>query len=384
MAWLSGHNAPAFRLTVDGVDISSRIEKRLISLSMTDNRGLEADELTIELSDHDGRLPFPPLGGEARLELGWAGEALIDKGSFIIDEVGWQAAPGRLSITARSVNLCEKMNVKKERSWHGATIGAIVKTIAEEAKIEAVIADGLASVEIRHRDQTNESDASFLTRLARDFDAIAAAKAGRLLFFRKGRGQTASGRPLPAMTIRMIDGDQPKIAIANRNRYNRVEAFWIDRASGQKKNVVFRKKDGAEDGVERVEKRKKTKADAQASPAGNTYTLRHAFASEEEAREAALSTWKRLQRGRIGFQMTLAMGRADLFPERPVSVEGVRAEIDGLDWIITKASHSLSDGGFTTALELELLSDLEAEEGGAAEGGADEEEDGAEIGEEGL
>ena len=36
--------SPRFALTVDGMDITSKIQGRLISLTMTDNRGFEADE----------------------------------------------------------------------------------------------------------------------------------------------------------------------------------------------------------------------------------------------------------------------------------------------------------------------------------------------------
>ena len=60
---------PVFRLTVDGNDIAQLISPRLIALDLTDNRGLEADQLSVTLSDHDGLLAIParrraaPLAG---------------------------------------------------------------------------------------------------------------------------------------------------------------------------------------------------------------------------------------------------------------------------------------------------------------------------------
>ena len=50
-----------------------------------------------------------------------------------------------------------------------------------------------------HLDQTNESDASFLMKLARQYGAIASVKDGNLLFIRQGQGRTASGKPLPVI-----------------------------------------------------------------------------------------------------------------------------------------------------------------------------------------
>lgn len=55
--------------------------------------------------------------------------------------------------------------------------------------------------------------------------------------------------------------------------------------------------------------------------------------------------------------------RADLYPETPVTVKGFKAVIDQQAWTITKVTHTLGDGGYTTALELEVkLSDVEYEE----------------------
>jgi len=37
--WINGQqNSPAFRLTMDGADITQKLEKRLLSLTITDNR----------------------------------------------------------------------------------------------------------------------------------------------------------------------------------------------------------------------------------------------------------------------------------------------------------------------------------------------------------
>lgn len=51
--------------------------------------------------------------------------------------------------------------------------------------------------------------------------------------------------------------------------------------------------------------------------------------------------------------MTLARGRADLYPEMHGTVSGFKADINNQDWIIAKATHSIDDGGFKTQLELE-------------------------------
>ncbi|EFJ8196132.1 phage late control D family protein, partial [Escherichia coli] len=54
---------------------------RLMSLSLTDNRGFEADQLTITLDDADGQLQLPPRGARLTVLIGWKGEPLTEKGT---------------------------------------------------------------------------------------------------------------------------------------------------------------------------------------------------------------------------------------------------------------------------------------------------------------
>ncbi|WP_339058328.1 hypothetical protein [Candidatus Regiella endosymbiont of Tuberolachnus salignus] len=53
------------------------------------------------------------------------------------------------------------------------------------------------------------------------------------------------------------------------------------------------------------------------------------------------------------FSLQLAQGWADLIPETPINVSGFKAEIDQANWILTTATHTLNDQGFTTALAVE-------------------------------
>lgn len=71
--------APAFMLKLDNEDITQDFSDRLISLTMTDNRGFEADQLDIELDDTDGQIAMPPRGATLTLWLGWQGAALIKR-----------------------------------------------------------------------------------------------------------------------------------------------------------------------------------------------------------------------------------------------------------------------------------------------------------------
>jgi len=87
-------------------------------------------------------------------------------------------------------------------------------------------------------DQTNESNASFLIKLARQFGATASVKDGHLLFIRQGQGRTASGKPLPVITMTRKAGDSHRFSLADRGAYTGVIASWLYTREPAKKETT--------------------------------------------------------------------------------------------------------------------------------------------------
>ncbi|MJH75845.1 late control protein D, partial [Salmonella enterica subsp. enterica] len=199
--------SPAFSITIEGKDVTTVMDARLISLTLTDNWGFEADQLDLELDDADGLIALPRRGAVIQLALGWKGQPLFPKGAFTVDEIEHSGAPDRLTIRARSADFRETLNTRREKSWHQTTVGKVVKEIAARHNLKVALGKDLTDKALDHMDQTNESDASFLMKLARQYGAIASVKDGNLLFIRQGQGRTASGKPLPVITITRKVGD---------------------------------------------------------------------------------------------------------------------------------------------------------------------------------
>lgn len=334
---MKNYPQPDYELTVNGVNITPKVGKRLIDLQLTESRGEEADQLSITLDDADGRMAIPPKGATIAVKLGWVGQ-LVDKGTFIVDETEHSGTPDKISIRARSAELAKSLRERISRSYHDTTVGAVVQEIAAANSLPAKVAPELAAKPVQHMDQTNESDMHFLTRLAKLHDAVATVKKGTLVFLRTNSRTTASGQELGAVHITRMDGDQHRWHTADRTSYTAVRAYWHDGKSARRKGVV------AGNGDE-----------------GSTKTLKDTYANQADAMEAAKAELQRVDRGAATLSLTLALGRPQLMPQSPVTVEGFKPEIDGEGWLVKSVEHSIADGGYTTKLECERLGSGDAE-----------------------
>lgn len=341
-------NKPAFRVTLEGRDLTATIAPLLISLTITEKRGGEADQLELVIDDSAGTLAIPKEGARLQVALGWEKVAegsdlplgLVDKGSFKVDEAEWGGPPDLITIRARSADLTGLYRQRRERSHRQTTIGAIVRKVAEENGLTAHVAPALASIAVDVVAQDQVSDMALIRRLGRRHDAAATVQNGRLIFAPIGAGVTASGRAIPAGTITKRDGDKYTYKRASRSQYSAVEARHHNQATGRRETV-------------RVDRESGSAAGSGAGGRG-VRRLRRIYHNEADARHGARSEAQRMDRAAAEFEMTLALGRPDLYPERPITASGFKPEIDAKRWLIAECAHSVdATGGLKTSLKLE-------------------------------
>jgi phage protein D len=372
------HLVPIYQLSYAGEDLTQKLKDRLISLTLTDNRGFETDQLDIELDDSDGLLALPKRNRQISLALGWKASGLVDKGLFTVDEIEHIGSPDRVLIRARSADMTDGLVTQRERSFHKKTVGDIVRSIATQHKLIPVINPELDKQRIDHLDQANESDANLLSRLAQLFDAIATVKQNRLLFMPIGEARTVNGKILSTTTLTRASGDSHRFSVAGRDSYLGVKAYYQDKQKAKRGEVIVGEKINktTEEKIpgrspkktkKRIKKRptvKKREAETTSVPPNelsaddlnhdNLKVLRHTYANKKNAQRAAQAEWQRLQRGVASFSMTLAHGQPELFTEMPVTLRGWKPEIDHAAWIITRVVHTLSSDSYTTTLALEV------------------------------
>ncbi len=328
-------------VTLDGTDITDRMNPRLISLSLTEKRAGEADDLEIVLDDRDGKLAIPKKGVVLKVSIGWAQGTglplgLVDKGEFKVDEVCASGPPDIITIRARSADFTSVFRVRRERAYIGKTVKHILTAIAVANGLKPSIDATLGEKVIPALGSGSKSDAALVRELGHRFDAVATVKAGTLIFAPIGNGVTAGGKPIEAISVdrKDVKDGHFDFQTADRDTYDGVEAVWHDRATGRHVSIVV---GGAGD--------------------HHPKRLRKIYATETDARQAAEGELNRMNRAGEKLSFDMALGRPDFYPDRAVTVTGFKAEINAGKWLTTEVTHAMDgQGGLIGRLQLETAS----------------------------
>jgi phage protein D len=317
----------AYKITADGANITALIADRLLMAEITDEAGVKSDRLTLTIDDRDQRLEFPEPGAKLEVSLGYVGQALVRMGTYTVDEVEVSGPAREMTIRATAADMTGNIKAPKERSWPQVTLGTLVRTIAADNSLQPAIAADLAARQLGHVDQT-ESDMQLLQRICAEQGATCKVADGRLVVASHASGKAASGADLPAATILVGQCESWTAVVAGRNEYKAVRAYWQD-----------------------VKKANRTGVTAGAGTP--MLTLKNSYTNADEAKRAAESKLKSLQRGAVKISISGLIGDPTMSAERTVSLVGFRQGVDGDNWVINSVAHRFGSDGYTCGLELE-------------------------------
>jgi len=310
---------PAFRIEANGGDITRLIADRLLSMRLNEQAEQQSDSLEITLDDRDKRIPVPSNGTWLRVWLGYSsgGRKPVYMGAFAVDEVELSMGPRSMVIKATASNTAPTLQKEQRtKSWHNTTLGAVVQEIAGRHNVVPVIKGALASQQIKHEDQTNESDQAFLTRLAEKFKATIKPADGKLVVVPRGATDNAG-----SVTIRQEEVTNWRATLKNRGAYGGVKAKWLDRTVNKEKVVTAGESGGA-------------------LP---VFEEKQLYKTQAEAQKAAESRLQSLRAGEVRVNITLP-GRPDVNAEGMVTLTGFRGEVDGT-WNVKNVTHDLGCSG---------------------------------------
>lgn len=337
-----------FRLYADSVEITAAVRDRLLELVVTDEAGIQSDELKLTLDDRrreDGAIAeLPRIGTSLTVSLGYAESTLVSLGRFIVDELEIRAPPATLTVSAKAADMVGPFRSPKTRSWDETTLGKIVEKIAGEHRYTPKFDPELGRIAIGHLDQTEESDMALLTRLAGKHDAVAKPVAGFLVLAKQGAVKSVTGLTLSTITLKASDlaewryqhsarklGGSGATQEANTQlppppATGGTKAYWWDFGLGERREVTTGKPPYQE--------------------------IRYVHATEAEAKAAAATRKNTGERGQGELSFSLP-GDPRLAAEGRLTLN-LRSSIP-TDWSIKRVEHRLGSQGYTTQVECERI-----------------------------
>lgn len=326
---------PKAKVAVDGVPVSGLFFARLISLTVIDREGIQSDTLQMEFSDDFPHFQSPRRGAIVTVTI-IAGLGNSYVGAFVVDRVEFQCRPYKIIVNAHSADLRTGMKTNRNKHWDKKSVREIVEEKAGDYGLQAKIADAVSGHVYEWLGQQDESDLSFLERLARRHGALFTIKNGTLLWLERGAGKTADGTVLPPVTITAFSVLQGacRVSETDVDRFKTIKAYWQDRMGSKRQEVVV-------------------DADPEAD---GEHVLRDPFSSKEEAEAAAKAAAREMTRGLVECSCSIE-GRPNLMAGLPVIFAGLRPNVDGREFLLDQVTHTFTKSGLRTAFTGKLKAD---------------------------
>uniref|UniRef100_A0A6M3KML7 Putative tail protein n=1 Tax=viral metagenome TaxID=1070528 RepID=A0A6M3KML7_9ZZZZ len=314
---------------------ASIINERLQSWELIDAAGRQSDQLTLRVLA-DGLSNLPTEGQIIGLALGFDG-ALVDKGEFKITRVRPRIFPNVLTIIATAAPFVVKDETefkrRKSRSWSDTTVGKIFSDVVRSHGFSPRIAPELSGVAVKHIDQTDETDMSFLTRLAKQHDAVTKPVDQLYIFAKRGQLKTISGQTLKSVRLSLPQQNKP-----TSESFINAEADFPSRQAF--KGVIAKYWD-ADKGIE-------VEVQQGAAPFKK---IREQYESESHAREASEAELRKVTR--TGVTVTLDVpGNPELVAEGLLELDGSFPGYMAGKWSIDRVvSTGTRDQGYRCRIE---------------------------------
>jgi phage protein D len=167
----------------------AEISDRTVSLEVVFQEHAQAHDFDLELEDRDGYFSEPEtfqLGDELEFSVWYADRPKpAHMGLYKIDEIRNEDTPSRVRVSGlASDSVRQDFRTLKTRGFEGMTLHQIARQIAKEHNLTPVI-EG-QDIELLRKDQKEEHDLQFLTRLADDFGYVCRIEDNKLLYLQRG------------------------------------------------------------------------------------------------------------------------------------------------------------------------------------------------------
>ncbi len=312
---------PIIEVSVNGQSVSAGFYKRLISATITDAPGQNADTCELTFDDANNEIEIPQKGAKLTAKFGFEDAGTLKMGVFSIEKSSIEGGEdGELvKLSGRSADMREDIKEPLSEHFDDTTVKAIVEELAGRHGFAAKVDDEYAGLQVDYMARANQSSADFLTRLADNSGALFSIKDGKFLFLKRGGQQS--------FTIEKNMCESWSFSVEPRPQYANAEAGWFERETGKTHFESF--STGLKGPLKRV---------------------RTLFNSKAEAAAKAKSEGERMARSTGSGTITLA-GMPELMADMPLILVGFRPEANG-EWRAGTVTHTYDDT-YKTSVTLE-------------------------------
>jgi len=329
---LKNYFKPGFRFSGAAHE---KLNAQAIHIELIDNPGYASDSIRIlaSVDSHDDiRIE---KGDTVGFQQGYLdAPSLYDMGRFKVTAINPLYFPSRLEIeaTADALHFNQPAKLRRSQSYISKTLADIVGEISARLNLEPKVHQRFRDNVIVYIDQKNESDMSFLQRLAKRYDAIAKTYDGHLIFAPRGVVSAASGRDFEPVELVVPTPNQK--AVINGLKSLNLRSSEREIASGVKADYYDL-----------------NLADIRSVTVGTApyIQLPGRFADETTARDFANSELSRIKRQSLKFDFSLP-GNPELMTDRLVNISGASDRVNGLS-SCDVVRHVHTPGSFTTFVE---------------------------------
>jgi phage protein D len=237
--------APRIRVSGPGSGI---INSRLVSWERIDAAGFQSDQISLTL-DTVGQSGLPKEGAILHFFEGYD-DNLVDKGEFKITRIVPRLFPSMMTIIATAAPYQVEDNTgfkeRRTRTFTDISLAELFRQVVIPHGFSPRVASEFETILLSHVDQVNESDSAFLTRLAKERDAIAKPVNELYVLAKSGQVKTVTQQQMSSTKVMVPSSNDPsdlkhfincQLEKASRTNVSGVKAKWINHSIGQEHEV---------------------------------------------------------------------------------------------------------------------------------------------------
>lgn len=223
-----------FKVTYNKKDISSDLVPFLRSIRYKDNAEGKADELELSLENVDAFWEnewYPEKGDTIECEIGY--EALMNCGTFEVDEIEITSIPDVVTIKAISAAISGNTRTKKSVAHENTTLKEIVQKVAADNGY--TVTGEIADITFTRITQKREHDLEFLRRLSNQYGYFFSIRGSQLVF-------TNLYAIMGSESVKVIDREDCKsytIKDKSAKVFRKANLRYFDSKQGKVTEIVF-------------------------------------------------------------------------------------------------------------------------------------------------